>query len=264
MVRYRARRVRHGTAAAAVAFVAGWAVTALVASTAAFNEPRWQSTLWVYLGAHFLELAEPATIISYQYLNPVEIADVPTAIYLVPIAAVGVAAAYTCHEIRSSRLKHNVSNALGAGMGYFLAGLLAVVVTDMRPNISVILIAAVVIGGGIWIGSTVVRTTTGGLPFIGVTSLGTVAIVGLLVIGGGATIARALAGLIGISFGVSSAVGFVFGVSRQLERRGGRRDASLSRTKGLKLWLEDHWKTLLVVGVIVGALAVGLTGDPVI
>jgi hypothetical protein len=263
MRRVQRRKVRYGLPSALLAFLGAWALTTLVTPETGFNEPRWQGTLWVLLGAHFIELAVPTTF-TYNTVDPMLVANAPSWIRFVPIAAVAITTIYTTSQIRSRRIKHNISNALGAGMGYFIVGVAAMVVSDMRPDISGILMIALFVGGGIWIGSTAVRSATGGLPFIGITSLGTLALVGILIIMGGVAVASVLRGLIAISFGVSGIVGVVVGVSRQLESRGSRRGQSFARAHGAADWLEENWMEVLIVVAILGSLAVGLSGGGVL
>lgn len=267
MSRYRRKQqLRYGISSGILTFTAGWAIVTLIMPTTAFESvPRWKSTLWVYLGTNLIKLSDSHTGgFGYSTIEPVEIAGLPGVTYLLPILAVTVAAGYTCYELRSTRIKHNVSNALAAGAGYFLTGLVAMFVSNIQPSISSLLLIALVVGGGIWIGSTLLGYLSGGLPFLGIASFGSIAAVGTLVVLGGITIVSAIEGLIVVSFGVAAVVGSSFGVSRQLERQGSRsRDTQFPRLYGLQLVLEKHWFQILVTTTVVLALIYGISGNEI-
>lgn len=248
--------MRLGILTGGLAFCAGWAVVALLAPKAVFDAPRWQNTLWMFLGANTIELNQG--LYAQEAVQPVAIAELPEFVYLLPVVGVAVASAYVCYEIRTNRVKHNVSNALAAGTGYFLTALVAMVLSDIRPTITVVLITALVLGGGLWVGSTVIGALGRGIPFLGIASLGTVVAVGVLVILGGVAILSVIQGLIVVSFAPAAAVGAGFGVSRRLERRGGRSD--YPRVAGLQQFFEESWKETLVVSLILIGLFIGLTG----
>lgn len=267
MVRYRRKQLRYGIFSGVLTFTAGWAVVTLLMPTTGFESvPRWKSTLWVYLGTHLIELSGSHTGgLGFNTVQPVEMANLPIEIYFLPILAVAVAAGYTCNELRSTRIQNNVSNALAAGTGYFLSGLVAMIISDIRPSISSLLILALVIGGGIWIGSTLLGYLSGGLPFLGIASLGTIASAGILVVLGGIAIVSAILGLIVVAFGSAAIVGASFGVSRQLQRKGSRRsrDAKYPRLHGLRLVVENYWFQILVLAVVMVALIFGISGNVV-
>ncbi|MFC3957881.1 hypothetical protein [Halovivax cerinus] len=264
MSRYRRKQqLRYGISSGILTFTAGWAIVTLITPTTAFKSvPRWKSTLWVYLGTNLIELSDSHTGgFGYNTVEPVKIVDLPDVVYLLPILAVTVAAGYTCYELRSTRVRHNISNALAAGAGYFLTGLVAMFISNVQPTISSLLLIAFVVGGGIWVGSTLLGYLSGGLPFLGIASLGSIAAIGILVLLGGIAILSAIQGLIMMAFGVAVVVGSSFGVSRQLERRGGRSpDVRFPRLRGLQLTVEKHWFPILVTTIVVLALAYGTSG----
>lgn len=265
MRRLRRRKLRYGLSSALVAFLAGWAVTTFLTPEAVFGAPRWQTTLWVYLGAHFVELSNTHTGgLGLETVQPVVAADVPTFVHFIPVLAVASAALYTCWQIHSSKIEHNVSNAVAAGMGYFVVSVGALIVSDMRPSITMLLVLALLVAGGFWLGSTFVRAFSGGLPFIGIASFGTVAALGILLFLGGLTVVSVLWGVIAVSFGGAAVVGFGVGVSRQLERRGNRRGGRLPRLHGLALWVERHWIEIILVTTVLTALIIGLNSGETI
>jgi uncharacterized membrane protein YhdT len=262
MRRLRRKKLRYGISSALIAFLAGWAVTTFLTPEGVFDAPRWQTTLWVYLGAHFVELSNTHTGgLGLGTVQPVVAAGVPTFVHVIPVLAVASAALYTCWQIHSSKIGHNVSNAIAAGMGYFLASIGALIVSDMRPSITLLLVLALLVAGGFWLGSTFVRAFSGGFPFIGIASFGTVAALGILLFLGGLTVAAVLWGVIVVSFGGASVAGFGVGVSRHLERHGNRRGGRLPRLRGLAKWVEHHWIEIIVATVVLTALVIGLSGN---
>lgn len=267
MSRYRRKRLRYGISSGVLTFTAGWAIITLVTATTAFKSvPRWKSTLWVYLGTNLIELSDSHTGgLGFNTVQPVEIAGLPSEIYLLPVLVVTVAASYTCYQLRSTRIKHNVSNALAAGAGYFLTGLVAMFISNIQPTISNLLLIAFIVGGGIWVGSTLLGYLSSGLPFLGIASLGSISAVGILVVLGGITIVSTIYGLIVMAFGVAVIVGSSFGVSRQLRRRGNRysRDVRFPRLRGLQLVIEKHWFQILVITIVVIALIYGISGKSI-
>lgn len=267
MYRHRHKQLRYGIASGVLTFAAGWATIALIMPTTVFESvPRWKSTLWVYLGTNLIELSDSHTGgLGFNTMQPVEIASLPSITYILPIVTVTIAAGYTCYELRSTRLKHNVSNALAAGAGYFLTGLVAMFISDIQPTMSDFLLIALVLGGGLWIGSTILGYLSGGLPFFGVASLGSIAAVGTLVILGGITILAVIQGLILMAFGVAVVVGASFGVSRQLERRGSRYsgDVRFARIRGLQLIFEKYWLQILATTIVIFALIYGISGNTI-
>lgn len=267
MYRHRRKQLRYGISSGILTFTAGWAIIALILPTTVFEPvPRWKSTLWVFLGTNLIELSDSYTGgLGLNTVQPVEIAGLPSEIHLLPILAVTTAAGYTCYQLRSTRVKHNVSNALAAGAGYFLTGLVAMYISNIQPAISSLLLIAFFVGGGIWIGSTLLGYLSGGLPFLGIASFGSIAAVGILVLLGGMAIVSTILGLIIIAFGVAVVVGSSFGVSRQLRRRGSRysNDVRFPRLRGLQLVLEKHWFPIIVVAIVVAALIYGISGKTI-
>lgn len=255
MTRFQQKRMRMGILSGLLAFCGGWAAVALVAPQAVFDAPRWQNTLWLFLGANRVTLQRG--MFGQEAIQPIAVANLPATVYLLPLVVVGVASAYVCHEIRTNRVKWNVSNAMAAGTGYFLTALIAMVLSDIRPTITVLLVIALVLGGGLWIGSAVVGAVGRGIPFLGIASLGSVVAVGVLVIFGGIALLSVVQGLVVLAYLPSAAVGLMFGVSRQLERRGRRSD--YPRIAGLRQFLEESWKEVLIVAVVFVALVIGLT-----
>lgn len=231
-----------------------------VSDTGFTQNPRWQATLWVFLGAHFISLS---TVhiggLGIDTIQPFEVANAPEILHFVPVVMVALAAGYTCTQLNSTRIKHNISNAFSAGTGYFLAGLLAMVITDIQPSVTAILSIGLIVGAAIWLGSSFVGFFARGIPFIGIASLGTIAALGILLVMGGIAILSAVDTLVAISFGTAIIVGSMSGVSRRLDRRGQRANAEYTRVYGMKMLLEENWKEILIVVIVLVMLLVGVT-----
>ena len=258
----RDKQIRYGIPSGILAFLAGWAVVAYLTPENLVGEyPRWQTTMWAYLGTHLIELSNVHTgglgLGTVQLLNS---DTLPDSISLVPIAAVSLTALYTSYNMRSTRIKHNVSNAIAGGTGYFLTALAAMVISDIQPSLTIILTLALLVGGGIWLGSSFLGLFSRGIPIIGIASLGTIAALGILLFMGGLALLSSIWGLVAISFGVSAVIGLGVGTSRRLERKGRRRNSRYSRLYGLRMYLEKYWKEMVVTGVVLIGLYVGLNG----
>jgi len=261
MARLRQKQLRYGLTSGVLAFAAGWAAIAiLLPKSAIVDYPRWQTSLWVYLGAHLVELSDSYLGgVGFDTINAFELVDLSGLIYLIPVATASIAGFYTCYKMNSTRIKHNISNAMAAGMGYFLAGLAAMLLADIRPSISMVLVLAFVAGLGIWLGSTILGILTRGIPFIGIASLGGIAAIGIIIVVGGVAILSAIWGLMGVAFAAPGGAGAIVGVSRQLERRGRGYDTQFSRTRGLQSFIKEYWMLIFVIVIIGGALTIGLT-----
>lgn len=262
MSRIRRKQARYGLASGALAFTAGWAVAAFLTPETVFEQyPRWRTTIWMYLGAHYVELSTTHTGgLGLATIQPLDVAEIPQYIYYVPILVTAVSAFYTCYNFNSTRIKHNISNAFAAATGYVLIGFLAMVLADPRPSFTMMLLIALVIGGGIWLGSSLLGSLTRGVPFFGVASLGTVAMLGILFLLGGVALLSVVWGLLAIPFGAAGVAGTVVGLSRRLKRRGDRYDVRFPRLRGLQSLLADFWLELIVSMIVVAALLVGLNG----
>lgn len=264
MRRVRRQQIRYGLPAGVLLFVAGWAITAFLTPDSLFpEEPRWRVTLWVYLGTHLVELSDVytggigmGTLALDQFAPNVTVDWLP----LVPISSVAIASLYTCRELPyTTRMKYNVRNAATAGAGYFLTGLAAMIATDMQPSFTAILGIALVVGVAVWLGSSFVGAMTRGVPFIGITSLGTVAMIGVLLLIGGVALVDSIWGLILISFGVSSGTGVTVGTSRTLEEKGRNQENSrFPRVSGIRTLLNEYGKEIGGTLIVVAALAIGL------
>lgn len=258
MARFRQKRLRLGLSSGVIAFCAGWAAVALIATESISGAPWWQGTLWMYLGANFVRLDLTQGMLgTRRYVQPVDATGLPDFVYLLPVLFVGLASAYVCYNLTTTRLKYNVSNAMTTGTSYFFTALVAMVVSDIQPGLTAILGIALLLGGGLWIGSNIIGILGQGIPFFGVASLGGVIALGALVLLGGLAVLSAVLGLVVVTYVPAVLVGAGFSLSRQLKRKGRRSD--YPRIAGLRKMIEESWIEVIVVGMVLVALAVGLT-----
>jgi len=244
-----------------VAFAAGWAASILLIPETPFTEqPRWRSTLWLYLGFHGIPLSDiHLGGMGFGTEQPTTLVENSEALRYLPLAAVGCAGAYTTKQISTRSIKNTVSNALTAGSAYFLAALIAIVATDMRPGISLLLVVGGGIAGAAWLGSTFLSTFTRGIPFIGITSLGTLIGVGFLVIAGGAALLSILWELIAIAYAGPAIAGILIGTERSLRSDGRTRNSDWPRLASIKYHFRENWIEIVVSAGVVAALYLGLT-----
>lgn len=253
------RRIAHGGVSGAVAFVAGWAVVAFMTPFNAIPQiGRWDMTLWVWLGANFVDAVEFSRVgFATGYINPVRLAGVTRRVHIVAVLASGGAGAYTAYEHASHRTKYTVRNALNAGAGYVTLGLLAMIVSDINPPLTLFLIIGFVIMVSIWVGSTVLNVLIGGFPFLGLVSLGTVVALGLFVIFGSVAVLASIYGLLVMAFVPAATGGFFVGFMEYAERSGPRHSG---KAGGLAHFVSEYWKVILLVIALAALLYIGVTG----
>jgi hypothetical protein len=255
----RRKKAKLGLLAGVLAFVAGWAVVALLAPDNIFGVERWKGTLWIHLGSHFVDLTVDGRGLGPPtYGQAVKIAEMPSFLYALPVVFVFVASVYVSHEIGGQKLKHYVSNAMAAGMGYFVAALLAMIASDMQPSLSQILLIGVGVAAAVWLGSTLLGFLRNGVGFIGVTSLGTIFAIGALVLLGGVAVAVQIRGIVAVSFVPAIVGGLVVGGEYRARKLG--RHSEYPRTAGTRRWLGANWTWVLAVTVVGVALVIGLNG----
>lgn len=260
MRRNRRKKLYYALFSGIIAFVAGWAISTIVIPEAPFpGTERWRSTLWIYLGAHGIPLSDVHLGgAGFNSTQPLELVENPSIVKYIPLIVVGCAGAYTTHQISSRKIKKTVSNALAAGSAYFLTGITAVILTDMQPGISMLLL----IGGGIaaaaWIGSSFLRAATRGFPIFGVTSLGTLLGLGFLFVAGGFALLSVLYELVAISYAGAAIAGILIGTERSLRFDGKRRSSDWPRIASAKHRARENWMEITLVTAVSGLLYLAL------
>lgn len=266
MRRNQRRQIKWGVVSGLLAFAAGWAIAAYLTPLSLMPEkPRWQVTLWVYLGIHSVELSDIHTgglglgsnsINEIAPTFPVDLLQVAVAVLVI------MASVYACYKISNThRLKYCIHNALSVGTGYFFAVLGAMIISDMQPTITLILFLGLMVGGGIWIGSSLIGAVTRGLPFIGIASLGTVTMIGIFLIIGGIAIIGELLGPIIVSFGIPILVGMGVSTNRKVKIHGERQGAdTFPRIRGIQSLLKKNVEIIVATIIILVGLFIGLQG----
>lgn len=247
---------------AGVVFAAGWAISIILIEEGSINSvPRWKSTLWYFLTNHGIPLSTAYnTQSSVGVSSPLLATEEPTFVRAIPVAATVAAGAYTSHKKSARSIKNATSKALTAGSAYFLVALLAVVLTDIQPELSSLLLIGALIAGAAWLGSSFLGTFTRGIPIIGVASVGTILALGFILIAGSAAIISILWELIAISYVGAAVGGVAVGAEKVVRRRGKRRDSDTPRLAGVKVLIKENLTEILVVVAVAILLYAAITG----
>lgn len=247
---------------AGVVFAAGWAISIILIEEGSINGvPRWRSTLWYFLTNHGIPLSTAYnTQSSVGVSSPLLATEEPSFVRLIPVVAAAVAGAYTSYKKSSRSIQTAASNALTAGSAYFLIVLLAIVLTDIQPELSSLLLIGALIAGAAWLGSSFLGTFTRGIPIIGVASIGTVFALGFILIAGSAAIISILWELIAISYVGAAVGGVAVGAEKAVRRRGKRRDTDSPRLAGVKILVRENLTEMVVVISVAVLLYAAITG----
>lgn len=101
----------------------------------------------------------------------------------------------------TSRPRYLIENGSTVLYGYLSIGLIAIAESGAKPAVALItalLLFFVVI---VYVGSTIIQKITGGIPFIGIASLGTIALVGLFIVVAGVTIIETMLPMVIVAVG---------------------------------------------------------------
>ncbi|MFW6436873.1 MAG: hypothetical protein ACOCYZ_04500 [Halococcoides sp.] len=203
-MRVRQQQLKYGAVFGLATFFVGWAITyVLTPPDLLIDTSRWKVTLWVFLSAHFVSISGlQLGGLSSAFSQVDLIAQEPMlrGLRAVPILLTALGGVMMVEAVNyTTRFKYLIQNSGALLTGYLSAGLLAVVVSGAQPSVAVIIVLAVLLAGGTYIGSTVTNRLTTGLPVFAVTSLGGVVLIGLLVVLGGLVVLQSIAPLIGVS-----------------------------------------------------------------
>lgn len=173
--------------------------------------------------------------------------------WTIPVITVSLATAYAAYRGRQRRgMLNNIYDSTRVGLFYLGCIVAAMVLTNVQPELSIFLVILLVIVLSMAVGSRLVGSVTGGLPFIGIASLGSIFLVGLLFVLGGLAVIGALIGPIIISVGTSAAVGTFIAVERHMANRGHGHD-SMSTVYGLVSFLQEYQVETIIVVIIIAA-----------
>lgn len=207
---YRQRQLVYGTIFGVCTFLAGWiTIHPLMPAEILSGLPRWKATLWVFLSAHFMSVSGlQIGGLGAAFTDVDLIAQFPTlrGFRALPILFTMLGGLLMVEVVNyTKRLTYLLQNAAALLIGYLGSGVLTFIISDMQPGASLMVFLGVLIAGATVVGSKVTQRLTGNLPILGVTSVGSIVLVGLLVIFGGLTVLQAIGPFIGVS-----TVGVVF------------------------------------------------------
>lgn len=199
----RRYQLQYGILWGASAFLVGLAATFLVAPPDLPDVEKWRTAAWIFLNAHGIPIAG-IRVLGFsgigRSVNLIEATDQLRALYTLPPILITLAAVLTGDSLRyTTRAKYLVQNCAGAIAGYIGAALVTIVASGARPGVAFVILLGGLLGGGLFIGSTVANKLAGGLPIFAVTSLGGLAAIGLAIILGGITVITALAPILAIA-----------------------------------------------------------------
>lgn len=219
----RRRQLIYGVAWGAAAFLVGVAATWLAVGTQFSPDlPRWRAAAWVYLGANYVGVEGIGSGLTLVGVRTNMLSVRPEFAYLraLPVGLCVLAGVLVSDSIGyTSRPRYLIENGVSIALGYAIVGIAVIFLSNAQPSFTSLLL--VFLGGGValFIGGTVISRVSGDLPFLGVASLGTVFLVGLLVLAGGFVIVQTLAPLfvIPVAGGLGSAVLLYIARSRRLD-----------------------------------------------
>jgi len=203
-MRIRERQLVYGSIYGVATFIVGWLIAYLFTPQSLLTEvPRWKSTLWVYLSAHFVSISGLQVAGVFNAFSEVDLVSQVPALHslrAVPFLIVALGGVVTDETVGySTRFWHLIQNSGSVLIGYLSAGLLAFVASEAQPGVSVLIVGGVVLGSAVLIGSTVTQRFTRGIPVFALTSVGGLLLVGLLVVLGGVVVLSSIWPLIGVS-----------------------------------------------------------------
>lgn len=180
---------------------------------------RLNRSLWVFLSAHMVSLGpikSGAVVRNFERLSLVASGSKPAIWHAIPLAASFIGAtAMNLAMGRTTRRDYILQNSGVAAVGYIAVALLALTISNAAPSIT---IAALILGGGLLaltVGSSLVGQATrrgGGVPVFGITSLGTLALIGGVALIIGFVVVRILLPIALVAgFGAILASGLVYG-----------------------------------------------------
>lgn len=203
-----------GLVAAGAGVVVTW--YALPESLLSITNETWRSAAWVFLNANDIPIEVNRGAISGSGFGNV-IAENQQFRYLraLPFGLMIVAGVLAAEHAHSrAELPDTLLYSGLAVVGYLLGLISIVVLTNALPTLSWTFL---IVGGGlaaIAVGSRVLDATTGGFPTIAVTSLGTVALIGIIVIVTGAALVDLLLPATAVAGGGSAVGGFLIWMNR--------------------------------------------------
>ncbi|WP_336325798.1 hypothetical protein [Halovenus sp. HT40] len=208
-MRLEKRRVVYGSVIGAATFALGiLAIWATVPVDTVDNLSEWRAALWVFLDANGVVL-EPGAANSPLLTQTAPGLPTLEVGYVFPFLLLVIGTILTVSGVSGTgRYQYMVENGAPILYGYLGVGIVAVMQSGARPALAGFTGIIFILVLAIFVGSRVVGVLTGGLPFIGVASLGLVMVLGLVFIVAGVALISALLPMILVSVG-----GMVTGVT---------------------------------------------------
>ena len=189
---------RYGLAFGVGAFLIGLVLTHLLSpADITTPEPRWKVVTWLYLNAHGVEIsASHFNVFAIGTTNLLSEIDAP-AVLAIPSFVIILGGVLLVEAVSyTTRFEYVLENAAWLLSGYLAAGLVAFGLSEARPGLTLFVMLIGVFIAAVAIGSRVIGAAVGGLPFIGIASLGMVALFGLILLIGGLALVVALGPLV--------------------------------------------------------------------
>jgi hypothetical protein len=189
---------QYGVAFGLGAFLIGLAITHLLSPPDLLpTEPRWKVVTWLYLNAHGVEIsASHFNAFSFGTTNLLNEIDAPV-LSAVPLFVVTLGGILIVDAVSyTTRFTYILENAAWLLTGYLAAGIVAFGLSEARPGLTILIAFIGTLIAAVAIGSRVIGAALGGMPFIGIASLGLVASFGLIFLIGGLALAFAIGPLV--------------------------------------------------------------------
>lgn len=178
-----------------VTFGAGILLTwwELPAEAVALDIPEWKLATWFWLNAHGIGIAGSQvggvtmTFQSFNFTNEFPKLHLLSVFPIVFAATVSVLVTATMGRIRE---KYILENCASAAIGYTIVGLGAILVSEARPGIGLLIGVMLALGLAAYVGSVLANALP--IPVLAVTSIGVLILIGLFAVGSLATLAAVL------------------------------------------------------------------------
>lgn len=251
MRRLRKRQLKYGVTSGVFVFGVLWLTAALtIPQEPPGGLPRWKASLWLLLGMHFIEIVADTGSFTTGAVDVTQLSEAPLNwLRIAPPVALAGASFYAARQIsRTRRLRYNIENAATVLVGYLPLLILAFIISDANPQLETALTIVSIAAVAIYIGSVVLSKLTDRLPFFGVTSLGTIILVGLITLVVGVEVLTTFAG----GFAILGGGVLVGALGTYLLRAGS--------TGHLRGWIARNAPMLFVFLILSGGLYIVLDG----
>lgn len=203
-MRVRQRQIVYGSAFGATTFLVGWAITVFLTPPDVLAElPRWKSSLWIYLSAHFVSISGLQLVgIGAAFVEVDLLSHFPQLqiLRVMPIFLTTIGGLLMIEVVNyTTRFHHLIQNAGSLLIGYLSVGFLAFIVSGAQPGVAMLIVSGAILAAGAYIGGTVTQRLTGAVPVFAVISVGGVVLIGLLILLGGTAIVTAIGPMIAVS-----------------------------------------------------------------